>query len=168
MRGNNLTARVLAIDPCSKGFGFAVLEAPDRLVDWGVACVWSGNSEAFLARVDAMIQRYSPTCIAIEAVPDSPRRARTVRHLRAIECYLRASSLPAAVIPAQQIRALVCHSRATKHDLALHIAKAFPELAPWCPPRRLPWKSEDARMHIFDAVALAITSFYFRDTPTVS
>jgi len=28
--------RVLAIDPSTRGFGFAVLEGPDRLIDWGV------------------------------------------------------------------------------------------------------------------------------------
>lgn len=31
--------RVLAIDPNSRGFGFAVLEGPDRLIDWGVVHV---------------------------------------------------------------------------------------------------------------------------------
>lgn len=28
--------RVLAIDPSTRGFGFAVLEGPNRLIDWGV------------------------------------------------------------------------------------------------------------------------------------
>ena len=28
--------RVLAIDPSTRGFGFAVLEGPERLIDWGV------------------------------------------------------------------------------------------------------------------------------------
>ena len=27
---------VLAIDPSTRGFGFAVLEGPNRLIDWGV------------------------------------------------------------------------------------------------------------------------------------
>ena len=37
------------------------------------------------------------------------------------------------------------------------LAKKFPdELASRLPPKRKPWKSEDSRMDIFDAVALAV------------
>lgn len=28
--------RILAIDPTTRGFGFGILEAPERLIDWGV------------------------------------------------------------------------------------------------------------------------------------
>jgi hypothetical protein len=28
--------RVLAIDPSTRGFGFAILEGPNQLIDWGV------------------------------------------------------------------------------------------------------------------------------------
>jgi hypothetical protein len=28
--------RVVAIDPATRGFGFAVLEGANRLIDWGV------------------------------------------------------------------------------------------------------------------------------------
>ena len=28
--------RVLAIDPSTRGFGYAVLEGPNRLIDWAV------------------------------------------------------------------------------------------------------------------------------------
>ena len=41
--------------------------------------------------------------------------------------------------------------------MAEMIAMQFPdELASRLPPKRKPWKSEDARMDIFDAVALAV------------
>ena len=35
--------RVLAIDPYSNGFGFAVLEGPKRLIDYGIKKVGSGE-----------------------------------------------------------------------------------------------------------------------------
>jgi hypothetical protein len=41
----------------------------------------------------------------------------------------------------------------------------FPdELSTRLPPKRKPWKSEDSRMDIFDAVALAVVFRYF-DSP---
>ncbi len=44
----------------------------------------------------------------------------------------------------------------TKYEIATAIGKRFPELAPRVPPFRKPWMSEDYRMSIFDAVALAL------------
>jgi hypothetical protein len=40
----------------------------------------------------------------------------------------------------------------TKYDIAVAIAKRFPELAPRLPRFRKPWMSEDYRMSIFDVV----------------
>jgi len=45
----------------------------------------------------------------------------------------------------------------TKHALAEILAARFPEeLGCRLPPKRRPWMSEDYRMDIFDAVALAL------------
>jgi hypothetical protein len=45
----------------------------------------------------------------------------------------------------------------TKHTLAKSIAERFPEeLGFLLPPKRRDWMSEDSRMGIFDAVALAM------------
>jgi hypothetical protein len=45
----------------------------------------------------------------------------------------------------------------TKHALAEIIAERFPkELGFRLPPKRRAWMSEDSRMDIFDAVALAL------------
>ena len=47
-----------------------------------------------------------------------------------------------------------------KQEIAIAIAERFPELAPRLPRSRKPWMSEDYRMSIFDAVALALTFFF--------
>jgi Holliday junction resolvasome RuvABC endonuclease subunit len=46
-----------------------------------------------------------------------------------------------------------------KQEIAIAIARRFPELAPRLPRFRKPWMSEDYRMSIFDAVALAVAYF---------
>ena len=46
-----------------------------------------------------------------------------------------------------------------KHDLAMVVALHIPAFERYVPPPRKPWKSEDARMGIFDAAALALTFF---------
>jgi hypothetical protein len=50
---------------------------------------------------------------------------------------------------------------ANKQQIAETIAKYIPALALYLPPPRRPWTSEDRRMAIFDAAALAW--LYFRD-----
>jgi hypothetical protein len=47
----------------------------------------------------------------------------------------------------------------TKHQIAVEIAKHVPAFERLLPPIRKPWMSEDNRMGIFDAAALAF-SFY--------
>jgi hypothetical protein len=49
------------------------------------------------------------------------------------------------------------NGRGTKHARVEMLAKKFPdELGFRLPPERRPWMSEDSRMDIFDAVALAL------------
>jgi len=58
--------RILALDPISRGFGFAVLEVSgDRLIEWGV--LHCGRKPKDMARaVLRLVGRLTPTTIAIE------------------------------------------------------------------------------------------------------
>jgi hypothetical protein len=57
---------------------------------------------------------------------------------------------------------LLGRTEGTRHDLATTVAQRFPdELAARLPPKRKAWTSEDARMDIFEAVALAVASATF-------
>jgi hypothetical protein len=52
---------------------------------------------------------------------------------------------------------LLGNPKGTKQEMAEMLAGKFPdELASRLPPKRKPWKSEDSRMDIFEAVALAL------------
>ena len=46
-----------------------------------------------------------------------------------------------------------------KQSLAETIARHIPAFARYLPPPRKPWMSEDSRMSLFDAAALALTFF---------
>ena len=45
----------------------------------------------------------------------------------------------------------------TKYEIAGAIASRFPELSSRLPHQRKPWESEDERMSIFSAAAMALT-----------
>jgi hypothetical protein len=72
----------------------------------------------------------------------------------------RTHGIEVRAIPRRRvIRAFASVGGATKYAIAVVIAERFPELAPRLPPVRKPWMSEDARMAIFDAMALALVYY---------
>ena len=58
--------RVLAIDPSTRGFGFTVLEGPERLVDWGVKETKKNKNARSLELIEDLIDLYQPSVIAVE------------------------------------------------------------------------------------------------------
>ena len=75
--------RVLAIDPSHRGLGFAILEGPHRLLDWGVRQAEEGDKNAkCVAIVRELIDRYRPHVLVVEnAARKSSRRCDWVHKL---------------------------------------------------------------------------------------
>jgi hypothetical protein len=155
-RATDHNVRILAIDPSPRGFGFAVLEGPRRLLDWGVAELYSKADEELLARVEALVDRYRVTALVLENIPDDPRRHRSIARVAALVSYCRSRHLPATLVSREDVRTAFSATGSRKHEIAVVIATMFPELAPRLPPKRTLWASEDERMNIFDAVSFAL------------
>jgi RNase H-fold protein (predicted Holliday junction resolvase) len=74
--------RVLAIDPSTRGFGFAVLEGPNRLIDWGVKETKVNKTAKSLQLIDDLIERYQPSVIIVEDYAGKgSRRCRRIERL---------------------------------------------------------------------------------------
>ena len=155
---------VLAIDPTSKGFGFAVLEGPTTLIDWGVkhATNKKDRNRTALQLAGELIRRYQPDVLAVEDTGAiGARRCRRVRQL--IDWLFAVSwdrRLPVKRVSRRRVQRLFSNGAlATKRQVAAALAGRFPELEPHLPRVRKPWMSEDERMSIFDAVAFAVTCY---------
>lgn len=154
--------RVLAVDPTSFGLSFAVLEDQDRLVDWGGR--WRASKSRNAQCVDAVValmRSYEPDLLVLEdCVARGSRRCGRVQNLiRELRRVAASRTLPVLLVPPPALRQTCAGSpRATKHEVALALTKRFPELAQQLPPPRKTWMSEDARMNVFDAAALAVTA----------
>jgi hypothetical protein len=155
--------RVLAIDPTTKGFGFAVMEGPDELVDWGVRSAFSDDKNATtLELVSDLFERYRPEIIVLQDARSGKwRRCERVRDLLwDVSRLALQKKISTRLISHARMRAVFGDLGArTKHEIAAAIAKRLPELWPRQPRYRQPWMPEDYSMAIFDAAALAIT-FY--------
>lgn len=150
--------RILAIAPSTRGFGFAVLEGQETLVDWGVKSVKGDKNKQTLAKVKALIAHYQPGVLVLQDTKHS-RRALRIRTLsRRIISMGATRKVKVALFSREQVMQLFfTDGQGTKYALAEILAKRFPEeLASRLPPKRRPWMSEDSRMDIFVAVALAL------------
>ncbi len=152
--------RILAIAPSSRGFGYALVEGLNTLVDWEVKSVSGNKNAGTVAKVGELIAHYQPDVMVLEDTLVKPfRRAPRIRMLtkqliRLGNCH----KVKVALFSREKVRkAFFDDSKGTKHALAGILANKFPdELSFRLPPKRRPWMSEDYRMAIFDAVALAL------------
>lgn len=155
--------RLLTIAPSSRGFGFAVLEGENTLVNWGSKSVNTGDKNAqSLVKIAEMMDFYQPHSLFMkDTFSRDSRRSPRIRTLtRQIMALAGTRKLKVRLFSESQVkRAFFEDGKGTKHDLAKIIAERFPDqLGFRLPPKRQAWKSEDSRMDMFDAVALALVS----------
>lgn len=153
--------KVLAISPSSRGLGFAVIEGKNTLFDWGGKEVKGKDKNAgCITKAEELILRHTPDVIVLEDTANKgSRRAPRIQELtEKLIAVAESHKVRVRLISRKQvIRAFIPDGRGTKHRVAEIIAARFPdELAFRLPPKRKAWKGEDARMDIFDAVALCL------------
>jgi Holliday junction resolvasome RuvABC endonuclease subunit len=156
--------RVLAIDPSTRGFGFAILEGPNRLIDWGVKETKTDKKRRALKFVEDFIERYKPDSIVVEEyeAKGSRRCGRVQELINDISKLAVKNRVKVRRFSRLKVKQRFSASGAsTKYEIAVAIANRFSELAPRLPRFRKPWMSEDYRMSIFDAAGFALTFFQF-------
>ena len=163
MNGRQRYPWALAVYLNTRGFAFVLFESSLSPVDWGVKEVRGPRRHArCLAKVAAILDQYQPYVVVIQdTFSQETSRARRIIKLNTAIAELAES----------RRMALYTYSRAdiwnafkevgvtNKHDLAMVVAVHLPAFERYVPSPRKPWKSEDPRMGIFDAAALALTFF---------
>jgi hypothetical protein len=149
---------ILAIDPTTKGFAFAVFETPDHLIDWGLRTA-PAKSGALLQKVGGLLARHQPDLFVLEDTHArrSLRRVRARKEIRSMERL----ALKRGVKVARVSRLAVLDTLApgkTKYEAAAKLAEIFPVLAERLPRKRKIWETEVERMSIFDALGFAVTA----------
>jgi hypothetical protein len=158
---------VLAIYFQTSGFGFVLLEQWFSPVDWGASEV-RGHDRAkrCLKHIDSLLALHTPDVLVLQDMSRrGTRRAPRIQALNHQTLQLaRRRGIPVrAFSRAQVIEFFEEFGATTKQSIAETIAKHIPALSLYVPPPRKPWKSEDARMGIFEAAALAWTFLQSND-----
>ena len=152
--------RILAIALSARGFGFVVMEGQKTIIECGGRVADGDKNAQSLAKTIKLLNFYRPDVLVLQDVEaKGSRRYPRIKTLnRQIKGVAEKQKVEVKLISKKQLRSLLLgNPRGTKQEMAEVLATQFPdELASRLPPKRKPWKSEDARMDIFDAMALAV------------
>jgi hypothetical protein len=151
--------RILALDIRPRRFGFVAFEQPDQLIDWGVKSFRRGVNAVRIPprrKLAGLLDELSPAVVVLnERVLRVPKKKYKIVAIAQEEARRRRIAI--RTVPRNALkRAFAGHHR-NKDEIASVLVDRFPELAMKQPPRRRPWQSEDYRMSVFDAAALAAT-----------
>ncbi len=149
--------RTLAIDPTTSGFGFAVLEGSERLVDWGLGRLEKPDDSLFVKRMEKLLDRTAPQVLVLEDMRDSRRGERAIAWARLAEGSAAKRGIRVERISRAEVSERFASSGKTRWEVGLAISRFFPVLVPSLPKKRRIWESEDRRMTIFTAASFALT-----------
>jgi hypothetical protein len=159
------SVRVLGIDPFARGVGYAVIEGPNSLVDWGVKSTMRADNQKSMRIVKALIARFKPEVLAIEDCQSTGSR-RCARVQKLLDGIAAGGEGQVRVCPVShtQLSLIGPHAQTnTKYSRACYLAERFPDLRAFVPPFRKAWMTESDHMAIFDALSFAVASF--RNSP---
>lgn len=146
--------RALSIELTARGFGFAILEGSERLVDWGNPRL-RGDTSVLLKRIARLVERYRVDVLVLEE-PASSRRGRRGREwLVWAEQYAVDHGLKAIPMEADELLQHFAPATTSKHAIAVATAMLFPELTAKLPKAPKPWEGEPLVLGVFIAVARA-------------
>jgi hypothetical protein len=155
--------RIVALDLRARRFGFAVLEGPRRLLDWGIRAYPTQPDKIFVVRkrILPVLRMFSPSAVILPRQISSLKKCpglKACRQMVRSEALRR--SIQAEFVSKQELKqTFEQFGSTTKYEIASRIALMFPELTWKLPAARKPWQTEPHNQTIFDAIALGLTYF---------
>ena len=153
--------RILAVDARRSRFGYALFEGPTRLLDWGASEIPAGNADRTaimmaIKRVQPLLKLGHPEVVVVKrsrrgnsgsATATAPIVKALLRE--ATEHQIRVCRMSRKEI----LHAFRIFRGSTKDEIAIVLARIFPELLTRLPPKKKAWQSERHSMIVFDAIA---------------
>jgi Holliday junction resolvasome RuvABC endonuclease subunit len=130
-------------------------------VDWGVKEATQGKRSEIFDKFEKLLAFYAPATVVIEQSEASKRGVVAKSRNNEFADVAKKHGIAVHRYPRSAVQDVFAQFNArTKYEIAKTICTWLPALAPRMPPYRRPWMSEDYRMGIFDAFALALTHYY--------
>ncbi len=158
----NKSEVILAIFPNARGFGYALIDAVEKPIDYGMVNPQEKKISHFRERFQFLVDVYRPQIVILEDCEQSKTKSKRIKKLIAL--FRREASDQGLIVCSytrQQIREVFLNFEAiTKYEISKVIVRWIPELKPFVPNKRKAWEAEASQMGIFDAFSLAMTYYY--------
>ena len=152
---------VLSLYPNSVGLCYVAFEEHLRPIDWGIKTARQRKHATLINHAKELIDLFAPTTVILPVRNVGQfGSARLRRVADEISTLARSRSIGVLWISRSEITSHFANCGVKSKDaIARTIAQLMPEFGQHLPPVRKIWMSEDYRMGLFDAVALAMLSF---------
>jgi Holliday junction resolvasome RuvABC endonuclease subunit len=161
---NPETPVILALYPNAIGIGYACLQIPERLLDYGIATVKPMSNSKLLTRTEKFMDYYKPKIILLRETGLSKNSGRTDKLIEAISTLSGEKDLPVYRYTKQQIKDVFeIFGAKSKFEMVERIVRMLPELGPRAPKQKKWYEKEDYNMVLFNAVSLAVTHTYLTE-----
>lgn len=153
---------ILALDIRTYVLGFALLEPPSRLLDWGMRrfrMKGTTLSVSVSGRVGPLLSLHRPVVLVARyrKYHSTLLNRKSTIILRSIRAETKRQGIKLRTINGRQVQQRLCpNGRLTKEQIAASLAKRFEVLSWKLPAPRKTYQSEPLAMLIFDAVAAGV------------
>ncbi len=151
---------VLGVQPSARGFGWALFEGPLVPFDWGTVDIRTNKNSRALARFEALLDKYQPRAIAMEAFRDgdAKRQGRIRKLCRGMVSRAEARGINVHLYTRSEIsRTFAAENAKTREELAAAVANRIAVLRSRLPEPRKIWIGEHPNIALFAAAACALT-----------
>lgn len=154
---------VLSVHATARGLAYVLFEGEANPVDWGRAeCRGPLKNHLCIDRFIGLIELHCPDVVILQDHDDLIRRRsnRAGQLAWAFAAHAEGHGIPFVTRSRRDVLTAFAHlCPCTKQAIVKEIIEMIPVFAQHTPRIRKPWMSEDARMGLFDAAALALSFF---------
>jgi Holliday junction resolvasome RuvABC endonuclease subunit len=155
---------LLALYPSSVGMGYACLQIPDQLLDFGIATIKPMLNGKLLSRAERFMEYYKPKVILLKEKHSSKNSKRNDNLIDALASLSYEKNIQVYRYTREQIKDVFeIFGARSKYEMAQRIIKMLPDLEHRSPKMKKWYEKEDYNMVLFDAVSLAVTHTYLTE-----
>jgi hypothetical protein len=153
---------ILALYPNAIGIGFACLQIPDHLFEFGITTAKPISNRTLLKKAEKFMDYYKPHIVILKEIRTA--KMRNHKLIDAIETLSGEKSLKVFKYTKEQIKDVFeVFGATTQYEIVQKLVTMFPDLAHRTPKPKKWYEKEDYNMGIFNAVSLAITHRYLTE-----
>lgn len=164
-RSENIEENVLSVHPTNRGMGWVLAASPVDLIDWGIARVKGDRNAMCLKKIQEIVRTFAVDVIVMRRESENSKRRKRIHNLtNSVSQFAHDFGIEFRLFSRADVAKKFARFGATSREsVAEVLAQNIDALSSRLPPKRELWKSEDARLGLFDAAALMVTYFMERD-----